>query len=80
MQWKRSTSPAPKKAKVVPLAGKVMASVFWDAKDIVFIDYLQKDKTINEEYYANLLRQLRKATLDETMAQAAADGHLNIHS
>ena len=38
-----------------------MASVFWDAKCIVLIDYLQKGKTINGEYYANLLRQLRKA-------------------
>ena len=61
MQRKQSTSPAPKKAKVVPSAGKVMASVFWDAKGIVLIDYLQKGKTINGEYYGNLLRQLRKA-------------------
>ena len=61
MQCKHSTSPAPKKAKVVSSAGKVMASVFWDAKGIVFIDYLQKDKTINGEYYAKLLRELRQA-------------------
>ena len=38
-----------------------MASVFWDAKGIVFIDYLQKGKTINGEYYAKLLRELRQA-------------------
>ena len=61
MQWKHSTSPAPKKAKVVSSAGKVMASVFWDAKGIVFIDYLQKGKTINEEYYVKLLRELRQS-------------------
>ena len=61
MQWKHSTSPAPKKAKMVSFAGKVMASVFWDAKGIVFIDYLQKGKTINGEYYAKLLRELRQA-------------------
>ena len=61
MQWKYSTSPAPKKAKVVSSAGKMMASVFWDAKGIVFIDYLQKGKTINGEYYAKLLRELRQA-------------------
>src|SRR5436190_22178427 len=39
-------------------AGKVMASVFWDARGIIFIDYLQKGKTINGEYYANLLQRL----------------------
>lgn len=61
MQWKHPSSPPPKKAKVVSSAGKVMASVFWDAKGIVFIDYLQKGRTINGEYYANLLRELRKA-------------------
>ena len=27
----------------------------------MFIDYLQKGQTINGEYYANLLRELRKA-------------------
>ncbi|XP_030588657.1 histone-lysine N-methyltransferase SETMAR-like [Archocentrus centrarchus] len=61
MQWNHLSSPPPKKAKVVSLAGKVMVSVFWDAKGIVFIDYLQNGHTINGEYYANLLRQLRKA-------------------
>ena len=35
-----------------------MASVFWDARGIIFIDYLQKGKKINGEYYANLLQRL----------------------
>ena len=47
--WVHHSSPPPKKAKVVSSAGKVMASVFWDAKGIVFIDYLQKGQTINGE-------------------------------
>ena len=54
MQWKQSTSTP---ETVVPSAGKVMTS--WDAKDISIIDYLQKDKTSNGEYYASLLGQLR---------------------
>ena len=61
MQWKHSSSPAPKKAKVVSSAGKVMATVFWDAKGVVLVDYLPKGQTINGEYYAKLLRQLREA-------------------
>ena len=36
-------------------ANKVMATVFWDARGIIHIDYLQKGKAINGEYYANLL-------------------------
>ena len=50
MQWKHPSSPPPKKAKVVSSAGKMMASLFWDAKGIVFIAYLQKGQTINGEY------------------------------
>jgi len=29
--------------------------VFWDAEGILFIDYLEKGKTITGEYYSNLL-------------------------
>jgi hypothetical protein len=35
-----------------------MASVFWDAEGILFIDYLEKGKTITREYYSNLLIRL----------------------
>lgn len=57
-QWTARGESAPKKAKTVPSAGKVMASVFWDARGIIFIDYLPRGKTINGEYYANLLQRL----------------------
>ncbi|GFX20279.1 mariner transposase [Trichonephila clavipes] len=35
-----------------------MASVFWDAIGIIFINYLEKGKTINDEYCANLLQRV----------------------
>jgi hypothetical protein len=35
-----------------------MASVFWDAEGILFIDYLEMGKTITSEYYSNLLTRL----------------------
>lgn len=57
-QWKHADSPPPKKAKAVRSAGKVMASVFWDAKGILLIDYLPTGQTITGQYYANLLDQL----------------------
>ena len=34
-----------------------MASVFWDARGIIFIDYLQEGKLINGEYCTNLLQR-----------------------
>jgi len=46
------------KTRSVPSAGKVMASVFWNAGCILFIDYLEKGKTITGEYYSNLLTRV----------------------
>lgn len=60
MQWKHPFSHAPKKAKVILSAGKLMASVFGMQKALL-IDYLQKGYTLNREYNANLLRQLQMA-------------------
>lgn len=37
-QWKHDDSPLPEKAKSVLSAGKVIASIFWDAKEILLID------------------------------------------
>ena len=50
--WTGSGQSAPKIAKTVPSAGKVMATIFWDSHGIILIDYLQKGKTITREYYA----------------------------
>jgi len=57
-QWTEAGCSAPKKTRLVPSAGKVMASVFWDAEGILCIDYLEKGKTITGEYYFNFLTRL----------------------
>ena len=57
-QWTERGDWAPKKAKTILSAGKVMTSVYWDARRIILIDYLPKGKTINGENYANLLQRL----------------------
>ena len=40
-QWTSPGKCAPKKAKTVPSAGKVMATVFWNSQGIIFADYLE---------------------------------------
>ena len=57
-------------------AGKVMASMFWDAEGVLLVDYLDKGHTFTEAYYADLLRQLRddnapahRSTVDMTAIQ-----------
>ena len=54
-QWTKFDEFTPKKVKMVPLAGKIMATVFWDSRGIIFTDYLEKRRTITRQYYANLL-------------------------
>ena len=45
-EWTAQDEPAPKRGKTQQLAVKVMASVFWDAHGIIFINYLEKGRTI----------------------------------
>ena len=49
----------PKRPNTQQWAGKFMASVFWDAHGILFIDYLEKVKSINNDYYMVLLCRVR---------------------
>ena len=58
-QWVGPGSPRPKKFKTQPSAGKVVTTVFWDAKGVIMLDFLPKRSTKTEVYYANLLDQLR---------------------
>ena len=55
-----------KKFKTQPSAGKVLATVFWDAKGIIMLDFLPKRSTVTGVYYANLLDQLRTAICEKT--------------
>lgn len=60
-QWIGPGESAPKKAKTVPSAGKVMATVFWDSRGVVLIDYLEQGRTITGAYYSSLLDKLNDA-------------------
>lgn len=60
-QWTGPDEPVPKKAKTAQSAGKEMTCVFWDAKGILVIDFLEKEKTITGRYYTTLLEKLEAA-------------------
>jgi len=48
-------SPSPKKFKVQPSAGKVMACVFWDTRRVVLVAFVPPGHTVNADYYCTLL-------------------------
>ena len=62
-------APMPKKFKTQPSAGKVMATVFWDAKGVFMLDFLPKRSTITGVYYANLLDQLRTVIREKRLGK-----------
>ena len=47
-----------KQPKTQQWTGKVMASVFWNAHGILFINYLEKGETITIDYNIVLLNRL----------------------
>ena len=59
-EWTAAVESRPKQPKIQTSAGKVLASVFWDAQGILFIDYFEKGRTINSEYYIALLVCLKE--------------------
>ena len=64
-QWVGPGSLRPKKFKTQPPAGKVMATIFWEAKGVIMSNVLPKRSTITGVYYANLLDQLRTAICEK---------------
>ena len=67
-EWRAAGESRPRRSKIQQWAGKVMASVFWDAHGILFTDYLEKGKTTNSDYYMALLDRL-SAEITNTMVK-----------
>lgn len=65
---------APKRAKTTPAVGKVLATVFWDAGGIIFIDYLRQGTAFTDEHYADLLQRLS----DEIATKRAQFAHQTV--
>ena len=59
-EWTAAGESRPKGPKTQASAGKVWASIFWDVQGILFIDYLEKGRIINSEYYIALLVHLKQ--------------------
>ena len=52
--------PESKKFKQASSVKKIMATVFWDRKGILLIDFLERGLTINVDAYCETVRKLRR--------------------
>ena len=68
-QWVGPGSPRPKMFNSQPSSGKVMATLFGDAKGVIMLDFLPKRSTITGVKYANLLNQLRTAIREKPLGK-----------
>ncbi|UYV69213.1 TCF4 [Cordylochernes scorpioides] len=60
-QWKLPHEPRPKKARQVRSNVKVLLTVFFDCRGVVHHEFLSQGRTVNKEYYLQVMRNLREA-------------------
>ena len=63
MEWHYSHSPPTKKVQVTALSRQSDVYRLWDAQDIILLDFLEPEATVNSERYIKTLIKL-KATLE----------------
>ena len=73
MQWKHKTSPTPIQFRVENSAGKVMATVFWDEKGLLLLEFMPQKTTIIGQTYANTITALREAIKEKRRGKLSAD-------
>jgi histone-lysine N-methyltransferase SETMAR len=77
-QWKHPDSPTPKRPLQSRSAGKIMMSVFWDAKGVLLLDFLPHKETVTGLYYSHLITKLR-AAIKEKRRGKLTHGVLLLH-
>ena len=55
IEWKHPEEPRPKKLHQVRLKGKVLLTVFFDCNDMVHHEFLPQGRTVNKEYYLEVI-------------------------
>ena len=60
-QWRHTESPGPKKARQVRSNVKVLLTVLFDYHGVVHQEFLPQGRTVNKEYYLEVMCRLREA-------------------
>jgi hypothetical protein len=59
MQWKHPSSPSTKKLKVMPSAGKVTLTMFWDSQRVLLAYFQKCGLNVNSASYCEVLLKLQ---------------------
>ena len=79
MEWKHPSLPAKKKFKPQPSAGKVMLTIFWSSQGPIFCNYLQDHRTINSQYYSDMIANKVKPALKKKCPGWQSKGVILLH-
>lgn len=79
LEWKHTSSPTRKKFKTQPSAGKVMLTLFWDSQGPIFCDFLEDQRTINSQYYCNMLENKVKPAIRTKRRGLLTKGVILLH-
>jgi hypothetical protein len=60
MEYHHPGSPSIKKFKTVPPAKKVMLTIFWNARGVLYMEFLTKGSTVNSDRYCATLQSLKQ--------------------
>lgn len=78
-EWGHTSSPRkPNKCRQTFSNKKVMATVFWDRKGVLLVEFMEKGTTINSTVYCETLRKLRRAIQNKRLGMLT-NGVLLIH-
>lgn len=58
-EWHPRGTTGPVKFKAERSVKKVMATIFWDSKGVILIDFLEGQKTVTSSYYEEVLKKLK---------------------
>jgi histone-lysine N-methyltransferase SETMAR len=72
MQWKHKTSPTLKMFRVEKSAGKIMATVFWDEKGLLLLEFMPQQTTIIGQTYATTITDFREAIKEKRQGKLSA--------
>jgi hypothetical protein len=60
MEYRHPGSPSVKKFRALPSAKKIMLTIFWDARGVLYTEFLTKGSKVNSDKYCATLQSLKQ--------------------